>query len=197
MTRDFLNRFVAGRDEPRAYLRAPFSRDGWIYATNGHIAVRVPKVEGIDAPESDKPANIANLFEKSKRDNFTELPKLPAAEKCPVCNGSCIGYKCPECDGKGDFDKGSHNHSCKECGGSGQVDDGYDADKEPCVECDGDGESRYKAVKVGKWHYDRRYLAKIKKLPAVKFACPPYGEDNVPAYFVFDGGEGLLMPMRV
>lgn len=121
-------------------------------------------------------------------------------EKCPACNGSGIGYKCPECEGKGDFDKGGHTYDCKECGGSGQVDDGYDADKEPCVECDGDGESRYKAVKVGNWHYDRRYLARVEKLPAVKFAQRTEGpadfEDVAVAYFVFDGGEGVLMPMR-
>lgn len=198
-TTELLGRFVAGRGEIREYMRAPFARGDWIYATNGHIAVRVPKVDGI-AAESDKLKKIEGLFEKSKRDNFIDLPELPEAEKCPTCNGSGIGYKCPKCEGKGDFDKDGHSYDCKECDGSGQVDDGYDADKEPCIECGGDGESHYKAVKVGNWHYDRRYLAMIEKLPAVKFAQRPEGpadfEDVAVAYFVFDGGEGVLMPMR-
>lgn len=199
-TTELLLRFVAGRNDLREYMRAPFSRGDWIYATNGHIAVRVPKAEGIAAAESGKLEKIEGLFEKSKRDNFIGLPELPEAEKCPTCNGSGIGYKCPECEGKGDFDKGGHSYDCKECGGSGQVDDGYDADKEPCVECDGYGESRYKAVAVGNWHYDRRYLAMVEKLPAVRFAQREEGpkdfKDAAVAYFVFDGGEGVLMPMR-
>lgn len=199
-TTELLGRFVAGRDDIHEYMRAPFSRGEWIYATNGHIAVRVPKAVGITADESDKLAKIDELFAASKRDDFIDLPELPAAEKCPTCNGSGIGYKCPECDGKGEIEHGRHTYGCKECGGSGQVDDGCDADKEPCVECDGDGESRYKAVKVGNWHYDRRYLAMIEKLPAVKFAQRDEGpkdfEDAAVAYFVFDGGEGVLMPMR-
>lgn len=195
-----LLRFVAARDDIREYMRAPFVQGEWIYATNGHIAVRVPKVEWVNVKESDKPASIGELFEKNKRDTFVTLPDLPPREKCPVCNGSGIGYKCSECDGEGEFTRGGHSYDCKECGGSGQTDDGADADKEPCIECDGDGESRHKAVAVGNWHYDRRYLARILELPAVKFAQRHEGmkdlDDAAIAYFVFEGGEGLLMPMR-
>lgn len=197
---ELLKRFVAGRDDIREYMRAPFVQGEWIYATNGHIAVRVPKTEGIEAEESAKPAKIGDLFEKNKRDTFIEIPALPPREKCPTCNGSGIGYRCSECNGEGEIEHSRHTYGCKECGGSGQTDDGDDADKEPCVDCDGDGESRYKAVAVGNWHYDRRYLAKILELPAVKFAQRHEGmadlEDAAIAYFVFDGGEGILMPMR-
>lgn len=197
---ELLQCFVEGRDDIRPYLRTPILRGEWIYATNGHIVVRVPKADGIAAVESDKPKDIDELFTKNKYANFIDIPALPPAEKCPVCLGSGIGYKCPDCDGKGAFDKGGHNYCCKECDGSGQVDDGRAADKELCVECDGAGDAPYMAVKVGEWHYNRRYLAKIESLPEVKFAPPPEvpttRDDVAAAYFVFDGGEGLLMSMR-
>lgn len=200
-TNELLQRFVAHDQDIRDHLRQPILRGEWIYATNSHIIVRVPRADGIDTRESDKPAGLADLFEKNRRDEFIALPDLPPGEKCNVCSGSGIGYKCLDCDGEGAFDYGCHSYRCKGCDGVGRVDDGDDADKEPCLECDGSGERHGQAIKVEIWHYDRRYLAKIYDLPGLKFSQrqegPQSWDDTPPAYFSFTGGEGLLMPLRV
>lgn len=192
---EILARFVSKPDYISYYLHKPFDRGNYTYATNSHIAARVPKIDGFEPIPDDKLKKLEELFDGNSRDDFVELTKLPHPEKCTSCNGSGVGYKCPSCDGEGDFEHEGHEYDCKECGGSGEVDDGDDAHKQPCWKCDGSGHAA-QPVKVGAGHFDRRYLAKLMELPGVKFAPHPSDPMRI-AYFTFDGGEGLLMPMRV
>lgn len=202
ITTEFLMRFSANQDDPRKFLHAPFSHGEWIYATDGHLAVRVPKTESITAAvNGDTPKNIADLFERHKIDTFIdskEFQNLPPPDKCPDCNGSGVSYTCPDCDGCGEFDHGRHSYDCKGCQATGQVDDGEE--EEACSTCRGNGVLQFQPFKIVNWNYNLRYLHKIAELPGMRFAQRPEGPDgygDAAAYFVFDGGEGLLMPVMM
>ena len=49
---------------------------------------------------------------------------------------------------------------------------------------------------VGGTSYADNYLEMIKALPGYKFYPAKY-DGKTPTLFTFDGGEGLLMPLRV
>lgn len=192
---ELLKKFAANSSDPREYMRAPFTRGEWTYATNGYIAVRVPKIEGIEIlPEKHIP-KLEGLFTSARIDDaFIALPTLPTLENCQMCNGTGAAYECPECDGEGEFEYGTHTYKCKECDGSGQVE--YMVDNigvVSCRHCGGTGVTRYKPMKVGGSHFDLFYLYLINVLPGAKFS-PGAGRMDM-ARFVFDGGEGILTPI--
>ena len=189
---ELLKKFVS-QDDPRKYMRSPFTRGEWTYATNGHIAVRVPKIDGVEIlPEKHLPL-LESLFQSVGGNDFIALPWMPPPEECLLCSGTGIAYECPECDGEGEFEHGTHSYCCEECGGSGQVE--YREKSEiACRICGGTGVARYKPMKVGGSHFDLFYLHLINGLPGAKFA-PGAGRMDM-ARFVFDGGEGILMPMK-
>ena len=197
-TTEMLLQFVSAQSEYREFMRKPFCRDEWVFATNGHIIVRAPRIDGIADLDSGKLEVLINMFAANQRSGFVVMPELPDGEKCPPCLGTGVMYKCPDCNGTGEFDHGELAYCCGKCDGEGQVSCGDDASKMPCFWCGGGGVARYQPVRVGLWDYDLRYLKRAMKLPGLKFAPPPRTPDDgkiAPAYFVFDGGEGLLMPM--
>ena len=188
---EFLKKFAANSSDPREYMHAPFTRGEWTYATNGHVAVRVPKIDGIEtAPEKAIP-KLEELFESSRSYVFIAIPPLPPLEQCRMCNGTGSAFECPECDGEGEFEYGTHTYECKECDGSGQVEYG-DTRIVACRRCGGTGVMRNQPMKVGRSYFDLFYLHLINGLPGVKFS-PVTGRVDM-ACFVFDGGEGILMP---
>lgn len=71
---ELLNRFVANSSEPREYMRAPFTRGDWTYATNGHIAVRVPKIDGMEILPDKHAPKLEGLFESVCFDACIGLP---------------------------------------------------------------------------------------------------------------------------
>lgn len=190
---ELLNRFVANSSEPREYMRAPFTRGDWTYAMNGRIAVRVPKIDGMEMLPDKHAPKLEGLFAPACFDACIALPPLPPLEQCRMCNGTGSAFECPECDGKGEFEHGTHTYECRECDGSGQVAYGGGIDV-ACRHCGGTGVTRRKQMKVGGSHFDLFYLHLINGLPGAKFA-PGAGRMDM-ARFVFDGGEGILMPMR-
>jgi len=193
---EILSRFV-GVNDIRFYLNNIIRRPDFFYATNGHIAVRMPIQENVEAYESDHPRNIADLFIERKSDTWVEFPTLPEGEKCKFCDGTGLGYECDECDGEGEFEYGSHTYDCKECDGSGQISNRYGIDrseKTKCNKCDGKKLKPYQGIRVGGSTYDLKYLKDIADLPGMRIAVPV--GPMATAYFTFDGGEGILMPMR-
>ena len=101
---ELLNRFVANSGEPREYMRAPFTRGDWTYAMNGHIAVRAPKIDGMEILPDEHAPKLEGLFESVCPDACIALPPLPPQEECSMCNGTGIAYECEECDGDGEFE---------------------------------------------------------------------------------------------
>ena len=190
---EILKKFVSQND-PREYMRGPFNRGEWTYATNGHIAVRVPKIDGIATLAEKHIPKLEGPFKRTHSDNaFVALPPLPPLEKCRFCNGTGVAYECEECDGDGEFEHGSHTYACKECDGRGQVtySGGIEA---ACWRCGGSGAKRIVPIQVGGSHFDLFYLHLINGLPGAKFS-PGAGRMDM-AMFVFDGGEGILIPLK-
>ena len=78
---ELLEKFVS-KNDPREYMRSPFNRGEWTYATNGHIAVRVPKIDGVEIlPEKHIPA-LESLFQSVGGNDFIALPWMPPLEEC-------------------------------------------------------------------------------------------------------------------
>lgn len=166
---EILQRFVAHKSELRDWLHQPFKIGEWVYATDGHIIVRVPAAGQESLDGAPIPVDITGLFGSAHdaaqraRTIKVGLPALPEAQPCFACGGSASTY--------------------------------LRDDQQECFQCDGTGVERHQSVTVGARDYARRYLAKIADLPGLAFHQTP-NEDIDPAFFTFDGGEGLLMPLR-
>ena len=61
-----------------------------------------------------------------------------------------------------------------------------------CSECDNGFVEKIKSVDVGGIPFQRKYLALLAALPNCRIS--PDGQNA--AWFKFDGGDGLIMPMR-
>ena len=133
MTADDLKQFCADREDPRPYLRQPWTRDGYTWATNGHIIIRVPVIDGI--PDCPNSRDGVLLFSQQK-EPIDWIP-VPAVEPTKT-------EDCENCDGTG-------THECS-CG-----------TEHDCGECDGMGkvESKPQAIKVGNAFFADHYLRLI------------------------------------
>lgn len=101
MTREELQAFCAGPDDIRYALHEPWSAGEWTYATNGHIAVRVPRLA--DVPEVSNAPNAAKLFDAAVANEWFPVPAClqPPDDYCPQCKGTLIdryGHECGWCE---------------------------------------------------------------------------------------------------
>ena len=94
--------------EPGRDVSVPFSLNGHTYATNGHIAVRIPR--RADIPENKEAPNVEKLPWDFSRIKFAPLlePKL-LPDKCWHCDGTGYQHKCPDC-----------RCVCEHCNGTGK-----------------------------------------------------------------------------
>ena len=103
MTKDDLQKFCAGADDLRYYLQAPWSRDKWSYATNGHIIVRVPRLA--DVAEEPKAPDAEKLLKKTTITKWMPVPAcaMPEDVDCWCCEGTgrMDGGACVECNHTG------------------------------------------------------------------------------------------------
>lgn len=198
-----LMRFCANDTDLREHMRAPWLHDGWVYATNGHVCVRVhPGHAEPCEPATDKHPKAYRLFSQWMADDlgaFSDLPKLPARVKCCACKGAERFHviKCPDCDG-GEFTHGRHAYECQECAGEfvqpGWLTTGAAMATKTmaCNQCFGRGDEMA-AVDVGAVVAEAIYLRWLAALPGIKVR--PHGAMDAIA-FTFDGGQALLMPRR-
>src|SRR5882724_4272781 len=101
-------------DECRYYRLKPFSCDGFTWATNGHVAVRVELRPDVPSPERE--INIKKLFERVNdvkffKPSFDLPPASTNKAECRSCNGRGFEHDFPDCECE-----------CEECGGSGTGD---------------------------------------------------------------------------
>jgi hypothetical protein len=159
----------------RFNLNKPWSADGYTYATNGHIAVRVP--QRADVPGNDKAPNAQRVLDACADQSVSPLTlKLPRerVETCLECDGSNDRvHSCPSCD-----------CVCAACDGRGEV----SSDKEATIDIRGTP-------------FALGYARMISRLPGLCFSDkPPHDVVDAskcpPSRFTFDGGEGCLMPVR-
>lgn len=197
---EILKQFCRNKEEGYGSNRIsePYSQGDHTYATNGWIAVRVPRV--VDVPEREKTPDMTRLtWDHDELDDWTDLPAYDTAnaEECRHCKGTGKQQVCYECDGAGELDLESDYNSytveCRTCRGDG-IAPGRAEHLDPCERCHGIGKDLVTPVAWGSGHLSMFLLEAIKGLPGVKLSQRREGEQ--PFRFVFDGGEGLVMPMR-
>ena len=187
-------------DSIRININKPFSKGEYTYATDGRIMVRVSKIEGIGEQEKSdkfKPVNPEPIFAAVSASVYISLPDIPELkyEKCVKCDGTGEVKVCPECDGYGvvyfNTRYNEYECYCESCGGMGST-TGSD---ETCSKCFGTGKiyKREWSIVAGQ-AYDHRFLLLLKDLPNCVIAET---KDLKPGHFKFEGGDGLLMPMKI
>jgi hypothetical protein len=213
-------------------LSTPFHANGFIYATDGYSAIRIP-AENLDdvLPEKGN-RNVAELAEKldayfvadySKQESHTlsdfdfEQGTEPC-EPCEHCEGTGKLYACDECDGVGDIswstDYNDYEHECNTCDGKGYFKKsewesefshrGIEyADTKDCEDCGGTGvKDANPDIYIGEVKFQGKLLKKFMQFEGATISLPRYDADTIfggrqkPAYIKWDGGEGILMPMR-
>ena len=180
-------------------LSSPFSDNTHSYACNGHMIIRVKRVDAVTLTVP-REINIEKIFSSFNltTDLRNDFPKYPDPEKrkCDDCKGTTFSRACYECeDGEGivHFENifNSYELECKTCRGNGYVSGG----KKHCSFCGGAGEvyvNEYDFVDFGEKGVSIKLLDKIKNLPGVRV-----GEMNINHMvpFFFSGGDGVLMGM--
>jgi hypothetical protein len=161
-----------GTDPSRDYLMKPFSRDGFTWATNGHILIRVPERPEFSDIEQRIKINIAEPLKGFGVAKFFspsfELPPATVRGECLKCAGRGHLHDCPDCD-------------CE------------------CEHCDGTGNSdseQFASVSIGPTPFALNYVRQILSLPRVEIEEFAAEQSEKCLFFRFDGGVGALMPLR-
>ena len=192
-------------DETRFELFNPFTQGNYTFATDGRTVVRVPKIIAGARTEPVK-ADAAGLFKPELMghpelmfpEGWQHLPEL--WEECGTCAGvgRCQGMlPCTRCEGSGEEECPTclNMHDCEECRGSGEIKGDANA---ACEWCDGLGKVEVVTRILGmpgEVCFNDRYLRRVYSLPGVVMTHDP-SDPMKTAHFVFEGGDGLIMPMR-
>ena len=185
-----LNRFCSKRRSGMWQMDEPFSLGSYTYATDGVLCIQVPRVEGVGENEGAPDPRPLFIKALSHSDiNWQALPPFKLEKNtCCECQGSGKVKICPWCRGL---------TTCKRCENA----DGYipvaatDKNGETCEGCDGVGEVPDPGrIIVDGVRLNAIYLNKLAMLPRVEISC--YDETS-PVIIRFEGGFGLLMPMRM
>lgn len=164
---EVLMRFCA-KDDLNESLNHPILMMGLILASNRDIAIRVDQ----DATEL-----VDGVLEHQKiSQKIWTLIKNTKAKRKPLIPLPTLPSPVP----------------CEYCNGTGKI-QGRD-DSGACRACMGFGEHPYRYTKAGPGAYiANRYLRLISELPNPQIATDWLSV----CYFTFDGGDGVVMPMRV
>lgn len=159
----------------RLWLYRPLHAGEWSVATNGHIAIRVPRIAGFPDTDVDQVGYIFGLFNEHRTDDMGELPLFTppkGTRYCGWCSGS--GFE-PEA-----FVDGHTSGPCCECGGT-RV--------EPLIDST--------SVGICETILAATYFEMIRSLPFPRLSYGSLagaGVRQTKVSFSFDGGIGLLMP---
>jgi hypothetical protein len=165
ITKETLQTFCS-TDEYRSSLQNPFSIGKFTYATNGWVAIRVPRME--DVPENPLAPDIkkAVTFGAPATPLVLRNIAIPELRDCLECNGKGTRYcVCPDCTG---------THYCDDCNGLGK--------HGKCVR-----------VRVGTREFSDSVLRTLATLEGVEIESE--GAPDSPAQFTFHGGYGVVMPL--
>jgi len=170
----------------------PWFEDGYVYASDGRIIVKVPAADYPAATTTSKvsAAEVVARFWPDKPYTLEPMPAIAAntMQKCPDCEGHGTTYvQCTDCDGTGTCmcDNCGNEHECKTCNGKGFV---YSS-TEQCTHCTGTGK---RLLPVDQLVCDTliacKHVQQITTLPNVQVTK---GKHNS-LFFEFDGGCGLV-----
>jgi hypothetical protein len=158
------------------YLRIgkPVNLDGYAYATDKHIAVRVP-----GKPEYEK-ATPDHKWAKQLRGWLDDASQKAKLSPLP-------DYEAPDPD------------VCFMCYGAKAIEDDIEVDEEEpaiiqCPECKGTGTTDKVRVRFGHIYVSHYYLKMLATLPGLLIDLTGGPTDRI--YFVFHGGDGVVMPMK-
>lgn len=189
-------------DTTRIGITKPFTLEDYTYATNGHILIRVPRIEGVGAPEESEKFKLVDLrllFVALKDYTYHPIPDIqpPVGKQCYKCQGTGMINLCPECDGEGEIEFKSlyNNYSCecKTCDGNGYSRQGKGTLFE-CNKCHGVGTiTDTSTVQASGRYYSDLYLLWLKELPDCVLA---EAKELEPGHFKFTGGDGFIMPIN-
>lgn len=160
------------KDQTRESITTPFSIGAFTYATDGRIMIRVAQISGV--------GDAGEILAKTAPKMFSSWTGVgdwkPLPDPFVVVDPP---RDCQECDASG-------WHEC-DCG-----------HEHPCAKCDGKGKitSELKdQVKFGEHTLAGHYVRLASTLPGVQMRESAGGRSE-PVGLHFDGGEGLLMPLR-
>jgi hypothetical protein len=162
-----------GGDDYRL-ISKPVNLDGYAYATNGHIAVRVP-----GKPEYEK-ARKDHKWAKQLQGWLDDA--IPKAKLSPLPD-----YEAPE------------PSVCFMCYGHKEIEDDIEVEEEtptiiPCPKCKGIGTTDEVPVRFGRVCVSHYYLKMLTALPGLLIDLTGGTTDRI--YFIFHGGDGVVMPMK-
>ena len=204
-------------DRHRSYLSTPFviGDGGFTYASNGHMAVRVPgRLTDID--QMKNVPSIVGLFEAVEEVEYRPFEIVTAEDAklnfCETCRGTCYVIDCHVCEASGTHtcadDACGCEHDCGACRGRGV----FRARKSEegaryCDDCDATGRVPDKrGVTLGpglavQW----RYLRKVQALPGpISWSVPEPEPDKYdpkrlnygPVAFMGCGWIAVILPLR-
>lgn len=181
----------------------PWSIGQHTYATDGKVLLRVKRIDEISENEACPNFPLTGLqkwFEKQDGDSFFDLPECaPKIESCSCCQGTGLVEICQDCNGEGVIfleSKLRHEYTfeCEHCKGLCFL-SSQDEVSEMCIYCNGAGvKIEENKIQIGPAFLSTKYIYLLKKELNNIEICPR--SDLNPAYFKFDGGDGILMPMR-
>lgn len=203
-----LQKFCSNNDD-QPKLSKPFVQHGDTYATNGHIAIRIPGEHSDIQYIKGKHPSAKGLFELSLVNDHTDSIILKKSDmspyyrkyKCDNCNPNLMteDHKCPECEGEGtvlfENDYNEYDFTCISCSGIGCKTVSGKIPTEICS-CTFQWNQKDQTWFVGKLSFvNAGYLyALITTFGTIKVYPPEKAKDAVP--ITFDGGECRLMPLN-
>jgi hypothetical protein len=176
-------------NDPELSLAKPWTKDGFTYASNGSILVRVPALPEDPGGRGVGPNALYDHAGPIPEDGWIDVPGLPEPAICLSCKGNPgVSSTCPECDGDGEVELSNvYSHytcDCKTCDGSGEV--------EGCSKCHGSGMAKEMTfIQIGSRRYKVAVIRMITTLPKAQIA--PTNENIT--WVRFDGGDALVMPL--
>ena len=133
-------RLFCAKDSFDRRLDNPFSRGAFTYATNGHIMIRIARLESVG--EIERPPDVdgvvlanAAALEGTMRPLRAPVPLSSGAEECEACQGTGYEHDCPDC-----------SCNCPICGGTGKLEE-------------------FTIVKIGKRYFSSGYIRLVERLP--------------------------------
>lgn len=156
-------------DETRPRFHRPWNYQDWCYATDGGIIVRVDLLPEFDGALPNKTILALTLKMFADFPSGAEFVPLPEMGEIPEI------IECVRCGGTGNSPT-IHEYGCGRCDGEGKY-------------------NNMARIQIGPRDIAAHYVAKLQHLPSLLVAIN-FGSHETPLPFLFNGGCGLLMPMR-
>jgi hypothetical protein len=203
-------------DPYKRHQHRPWRVGEWVYATDGHVLVRVsaefaPEVGPFVAPveparwEETAP-DCEALLAAAAHDpsDVLPMPDLPPIRmvKCNTCDGMGRYKVCDECDGTGrvEWDSGRHTYDaeCQEC--DGRQGNGCQEGGVECEDCGGTGsvpdDNSNTLIRVGPWRIRITEARKLAAIGAEIAATNNSGGWLTPVLWRSGDCIGLFMPQE-